>query len=354
MNSANDQGPANAGAAEKPGIEPPLSGISDTTARAYDRVAARLAARFLREGGAPGHGAGGVDPMSFIDWVIALKPAVARNTWRQYKAATVHALATNGDLVAADTLRQVSSTGSKTKGERTSATKKKGFPARDRDRIIRWLLARQAVNSVPLVAWIRAGILTGLRPCEWPGSRYIDVHPETGGAALIVANAKATHGRANGPQRTIFLQNRDGMSLPPQDLAVIRAHSEYCRELATTGPDQFGRFYNNCRNLMSQASRAVWPRRQRHYTLYSCRHQFSANAKKVTTREGVAALMGHASDATAAANYARATQASSGDLPLVPVPHPNEVATVRHEPTRAERQQAQVKPRTAPEVATGQ
>lgn len=79
-------------------------------------------------------------------------------------------------------------------------------------------------------------------------------------------------------------------------------------------------------DFLYRAVRKAFPRRRPHITLYSYRHQFAADKKRVWGQAEVAALMGHASDRTAGMNYARAVsgRGSSAVKPLN-----TEVAQVR-------------------------
>ncbi len=85
--------------------------------------------------------------------------------------------------------------------------------------------------------------------------------------------------------------------------------------------------------LLRNACKQIWPRRKERYALYSCRHEFAAQARRVYTLQEVAALMGHGSDATATQHYGRPTRAhrrlvAAAPFPL-PEPNPEEVARVR-------------------------
>lgn len=260
-----------------------------------------------------------------------MRPGFSRNTWRQYKAAVIFTIEEAGFRTDADELRKETSIGTKPKGEKTSATKRKGFPSRDRIRVFEVLIDWNDTHTETLIRWIRATICTGLRPCEWKAAEFVERHPENDGPALLVRNAKNTHGRANGDARTLLFND----DFSPQDLDDIRIHAALCADLARNG--LFDRVYDNCRHLMRHASRAAFRRRKQHYTLYSCRHQFSANAKKVTIQGGVAALMGHASAETATIHYGRAAQGEGGSLGPVPHARPAEIATVKPAQSRADK-----------------
>jgi len=78
------------------------------------------------------------------------------------------------------------------------------------------------------------------------------------------------------------------------------------------GPDGYRDLYNGVRNLIRVQARQVFVGRKQYPTLYTARHCFAARAKTTYNREEVAALMGHASIATAGRHYAAAGFARGG------------------------------------------
>ena len=93
------------------------------------------------------------------------------------------------------------------------------------------------------------------------------------------------------------------------------------------GMDEYDYFYNGCAIALYKACRQCWPRRKRHITLYSTRHQFSANAKSSGfSRAEIAAMMGHAVDITATIHYGR-KQAGNEKVGILPVE--DEVSKIR-------------------------
>lgn len=172
----------------------------------------------------------------------------------------------------------------------------------------------------------RAGLVAGLRPCEWRRAR-LWIEPDR--AVLVVANAKTTKGRAHGPFRRLVWDDPDC-----PDVAAIAVWLRILR-----GPDgrsrrdqaTFDSFIKALRNRIRAVAQALWPRRRSRPTLYSCRHFFSAIAKQSRRTVEVAALMGHAHDATAMSHYARPARGGGGRLPdqTVPRPHPRDIARVR-------------------------
>lgn len=265
-----------------------------------------------------------LDYRQFVGWLIVQKPHWSRPTWRQYKAAVVfgleHEVRLRRDPIAEEaleTLRPEDVTGCLAKTRRTSGSKLKRFPIGDYKRIDRELTAHPSPWSEDVQRWLAAAMLTGLRPREWAHTTYVEDASEP---SLIVQNAKNTNLRAHGPTRTILLKG-----LSEEERAIIRQHVERAREWE--GPGQFTTFYQGCAATLSRLSRKLWPGRKQHVSLYSTRHQFSADAKASgLTPEEIAALMGHAVDVTATRHYGKKTAGTE----LVRVsPDPKEVARIR-------------------------
>jgi hypothetical protein len=298
---------------------------SQPTIAFYRDRTRQLAIRYLLSGGPNGatgnHGIGphGVDPLGLVQWLIGRKPELARSTWGQYRAAVLYCLIADHHPEPASVLAASRRDGAKPKGSATSATKKKRLPSADRERLQNWLHAIGTTMGEATACWIEAGMLTGLRPVEWATAEETT---ESGGAALLVQNAKMSDIRANGPTRTIPLDHLD-----VRQLTVIRTHLLAARTVQRAGV--FNKFYNQCSDVLREANRALWPRRRQKYTLTSGRHQFSANAKRQHGAAGVAALMGHASEESAGHHYGRRASGESGSRGPVPRTVDQEVATVR-------------------------
>jgi len=105
--------------------------------------------------------------------------------------------------------------------------------------------------------------------------------------------------------------------LNDQERQVIDLHLDQVHQ-AILSPEQHGKsgfelFYSHCRACLYEATRALWPKRKQHISLYSARHQFAANAKfNGLPLEHIAALMGHASIETATAHYGRRSAGTGG------------------------------------------
>lgn len=262
-----------------------------------------------------------IDLRQFVSWLVDKKSSLARSTWRQYKSSVVYYLETHEDqnvaIEALDYLKNITSEGAMKSTDRTSSQKLKKIPIEDWEKLDSYLLSSDKKWHEQLRDWLRASILTGLRPVEWKGA-YLDTYYDK--QALIVPNAKNTNGRSHGETRTLILEN-----MSEQDMKAIKSHLNNIRTFI--GMEEYEYFYRGCAISLYKACRKLWPRRKKHITLYSTRHQFSANAKSsgYSTLE-VAALMGHAVDVTATMHYGR-KQAGNEEISISPIE--DEVKRVR-------------------------
>jgi len=242
------------------------------------------------------------NPKDLAYWLISKKSNYCAATYRQYRAAIKMWIEENSHTDGPAAIELLNAVNNvlylkRQLSKRTSASKEKKFSDADRQSIINWLNNHHSRYSAVLCVFLRIGATVGLRPCEFKNARV--VMNENSGYELRVGNAKTTNGRANGHFRTLLLDE-----LPDEMIDIIDKFIMIIRKL-----DKFGewkRLYNGCRKTLYRASRDLWPNRKKYPTLYSLRHQFSADAKSAgrTTVE-VAALMGHASIETATAHYGK-------------------------------------------------
>jgi len=167
--------------------------------------------------------------------------------------------------------------------------------------------------------WLLAGLLTGLRPCEWRQAAWLE-------PKLTVQNAKATNGRSHGRTRTLNLVR----SAPHERLIV----EDLAGLLSKLNDEEYQQAYDGVRNLLRRVARVVFKRRQTFPSLYTPRHVFAARAKSTYKEDWVAALMGHASPRTAQTHYARASHARNG-RPLTVEPSEADIDAVRQSVMRA-------------------
>lgn len=278
-----------------------------------------------------GHMSSNTVPLTtVVEYVIGRKPTYSRNTWKQYKnALRFHAeqiIEIQHEKVVAEEaqaairmLDRETSEGCMKSGTRTSALKQKTFKKADFDKLIAYLREHVGKHKYArtLTLWLTASRLTGLRPGEWENANLIQIDSTP---ALLVQNAKATNGRANGNERTLLLYR-----LTDEELGVIQDMIEMLVGYETE--ISFSKLQKLLGDYMNRATRNCFGKRQKYPALYSSRHQFTADAKHSGhSKAEVAALLGQASDETAGTHYARK---SSGEFALKVSPLASEVRTVR-------------------------
>lgn len=263
-----------------------------------------------------------IDVRQLVVWLIEHKPKISRSSWRYYKSSIMYYLEIHEDIEASNEameyLRTVTSKGALIHTEKTSSLKMKKISFEDWQKLDSYLEKKNRKWHAQLRVWLRSSIITGLRPVEWQNAIFKE---HKGEPALEVKNAKSTNGRAHGDTRTLILKN-----VKNEDLLSIREHLNNVRTFL--GMDSYQYFYNGCAIALYKVCRKLWPRRKRQITLYSTRHQFSANAKSSGfSRMEIAALMGHAVDITATIHYGKKL-AGNEELGIVPLKE--EVDRVRH------------------------
>ncbi|WP_158933114.1 hypothetical protein [Acidisphaera sp. S103] len=291
-----------------------------STLDAYRCRGVRLFARFRNELGCD---ADDITAMDFATWLLRLRPTLRSSSWRLYRAAALHMIrGMPGDEVeAAVALLKAPAPCPQPTVKRGSARKEKLVRKADLDRVLADLRVASRSRLAPvLIDWLWAGVLTGLRPGEW---RAAAVVVEDGRVLLITENEKATNGRGLGPTRTL-----DISAFSRRDLECVIRMAAVGARWSVDGI--FADQQAQCGALLHQVCRRLWPGRERGYALYSCRHQFTSNAKAALPIEEVSALLGHIATKTANRHYGRRQSAwSPKDLPPLPRPLPSAIAQVR-------------------------
>ncbi len=258
---------------------------------------------------------------------------LTQESWRAYRAPLkfMASIYYSGELIDESTFKRINAVLDNTKGSpkkeieiRTSRKKQKHLSIKDLKKIDDELFESKSIWATSTRIWLRAGILVGLRPIEWRKSELIENEE---GILLKVFNAKNTNNRANGETRHLNLNH-----LKPNELSIIKNHLKIVKKFSGTREHWDG-YYKGCANLLRNKTRIVFPNRERHPTLYSSRHQFSANSKASGCKpEEIAALMGHASDLTAQMTYGKKVNGTKGRKPKI---NSNEIKTVRvHKKTK--------------------
>lgn len=272
-----------------------------------------------------------LNALQIAEWLMTNKhDQYSKATWRQYRAALVYVFTqqiqdntddNSHDLSTAIVLLQKTAPPSGLPDSRqTSAQKQKKMGESDLIRLMDYFNGKPSRHGLATQAWILSGLWTGLRPCEWEAAQL------TASNELVITNAKATQGRSHGITRTL-----DIADLTEQEQQILCLHFEYVQQAKMEpwqdGVSGFERFYSHCRSCLYEATRALWPKRKQFITLYSARHQFSANAKhNDLPLEKIAALMGHASIETATAHYGRRSAGNGGGMKVTA--NNNDVARV--------------------------
>lgn len=273
------------------------------------------------------------------DWLIGRQPTLSRSTWRQYRAALLFTWAElqDGapDLMSAqqltagiDALKAVTQTGARRQGQSTSALKAKKVAESDLAALLAILdtppRTWQRTWARPTAVWVRASALTGLRPNEW-FMAGLDSPSDGGPQTLVVYNGKFGNLRANGKTRRLIL---DPAVLDPEAIAVILEQLQFIDGVRAEHAN--ATVQRMVAKTLRDANRLCFGARydkRPHITLYSFRHQFTADAKASGfSRKEVAALLGHGSDETAGFHYAKRRQ---GTRRIGVRPDPYEVTTVR-------------------------
>ncbi|WP_354063330.1 hypothetical protein [Devosia sp. 2618] len=133
------------------------------------------------------------------------------------------------------------------------------------------------------------GVALFLRPVEYLGAR-VD------GNTLIVPNAKATNGRANGDVR-----KRSSDNMAPKAKASLVKFLSHFGEVAAAA-ESWKKFHDRLSARLARICKTLNIRRVSFYTL---RHVGMATAKTWMTPHEVAAAAGHASMRTATSHYAK-------------------------------------------------
>ena len=263
-------------------------------------------------------------PSLIAAWAILLRPNVRPATWRQYRAALLcyFKFEQDPEIGQAIELLQTSSCSVCLRGKnapsRTSSSKKRQISQQELAEIVEYLDVHITRWSFPTAIWLQVSILTGLRPSEWLHSQLEII--ANGEPVLVVTNAKNTNGRSNGEVRHLLLSN-----LPAESMALIRTQMEIVAVVVER--NLWDRWCRECRKTLYSATRALWPKRTRYPTLYTGRHQFVANAKRSgLTKIEIAALLGHASEQTAARHYGKKR---SGINEVLIKPHADDVARLK-------------------------
>ena len=259
---------------------------------------------------------------SWGDWVIRdLMPTLSKSSWWTYRAAFVHVLSQvpQGDLAVTRIMAiPVMSAGSARKSSKDAGGLKL-IGQEDMLRLCQSLKNSKVKHSQLALKFLMCSRMTGLRPNEWWTARL--TRDEEGVPLLRVINSKyREEDRACGETRTLILEN-----FTEDMVGSLADLMDDLRELDDGTRETREAVYKACVNAVNRACRRIWPRRIRHYSLYSARHSLIADLKLVYTQQEIAAIVGHATTLEAGRSYARHGGAVAGaKQPLFQPPKPSE------------------------------
>ncbi len=302
-------------------------------------------------------------PLEFVKWLIQKKAQWSSNTWRIYKGASMYFLTSiepdflemdreqiskkdrekskeinlakgilsneysqTGEVVCKSRKNADRKTGAIDES-RTSGNKFKSVPVKQKEIVFAALnkITRKGNEFSELaIAWLQAGIITGIRPSEW---EHTELLGNTGDfyysenddeiLKLVVKNAKHSHemgsNRGNGDERTLIMTN-----LNEEDIKTVIKFYDLLQDFMQKYP--FKKVYNRARQILHSGNTKSLPKSSKFITLYSARHQFVSDRKAIGEHPAfTAALLGHSSIKTAKTTYGRrASGKVSGGSMIMP------------------------------------
>lgn len=257
----------------------------------------------------------GLHPADYIVWLEGILPTLKPATRRQYIAAAKAWLATLVDAPykysgSIDELKIIfqkcnemqscnytPQVKSKQWRANTSGQKAKKVTVTEIFSLLKVVGNRKGKWIKPALVWMLANISVGLRPVEWRNASLSEVDSRL---ILVVVNAKNTNGRSHGKLRHI-----DITDLKSTEIQWVKTQLHAIQYLAKDDK-KWSTYYSGVRHNIRNITRELLPKQRKYPTLYSTRHQFSANAKSEgMSKIEVAALMGHATDETATMHYGK-------------------------------------------------
>lgn len=263
--------------------------VTDETKKEYEKTFLRLINRFekeLLEEFTPQN-------EKFIAWFERFASTLKPSSYRLYKASLVYwfsehkAYQSMLDKIYALNVQFIPSDKMK---RRTSALKNKYITDETLKIILKRLSESDSQYAEFLIRYLLANTFYGFRPSEWASAE------DTGRGSIRIKNAKATNGRGNGQFREITYKENSHEFLQAKKLIACLKNLFRTTDWKT--------IYGSSRRLLIRIQEDI-PIDKR-ISMYSSRHQFSANMKKnLVSEEELANLMGHSSVNTAKAYYGK-------------------------------------------------
>lgn len=260
-----------------------------------------------------------LDSAVFVKWLAPRWASYRSATRRLNRAALQYYFAEQGwDVVPLQGLPvAMGSTHDRHLPARTSSSKRKALPPDLEASLVRALGDSGGGLDRLAADWLVLTRMVGLRPVEWQSAAMVDYR---GVPALRVNNAKCSQGRSHGPLRFLLLDR-----MAAEDQSRLAAFLADLR-VAIAAQGGFEDLYRAIRQQFRLRSRGTSQKAGR-VSLYSARHQFSADAKAAGYSPfEIAAMMGHGVDTTNAVHYGKRR---NGANPCHVRPCPEDVLRVR-------------------------
>jgi hypothetical protein len=150
---------------------------------------------------------------------------------------------------------------------------------------------RHTPDGIPrastLLAWLHAGLASGLRPIEWEDAQWHDAEKTT----LRVRSAKRRCDDPLAPTHTERLPEYRLVPIDAADQPWVEQHLDHLARYKLAG-GTFKHFYNNNRATLSRLCTEIFGPAAKKFTLYLMRGQFAANRKRRQGADEVAMEMG--------------------------------------------------------------
>lgn len=271
---------------------------TEGTNSAYIKRAEGLCGRYFKQTGSRYD----EDLHAFGQWLAGISVGLSENTLWQYRASLIAFAEQVKDQALFDIV-SVSILPARAKASeiRTSAGKQKRIAQADLSDLSGALMREGEFGHI-CGTWLVCGVQVGLRPVEWRTAVLMREYKPGGRVEVIlrVKNAKDTNDRAHGEYRHLILTDmQPGLIMQVEELIhEIQSRAKTDKEWAT--------FLERCQKTIRRKAKSLFPRRTYKPTLYSARHQFSADLKNQRrSLDEIAALMGHATDETSSKHYGK-------------------------------------------------
>lgn len=245
-------------------------------------------------------------PESIYSWLSIKSFEVKPSTFRQYRAALIchlenvreKARPQDKDVIniAISNMKEMKPQPKTDSPKKTSSMKRKYIKEHEMAFLLSSLSASRGIWARAAALYIRANIQAGLRPSEWFNVK-LNEDKVFGDTIMTIENAKNTNYRSTGSHRYILIPKEMDIEYIKGYLILLQKIQE--NKLYT--PDLINR---SIAKIIARYSLKLFGK-EIHITPYTIRHQFSANAKNLYSKEEIAMLQGHRSSDTSGLHYGK-------------------------------------------------